>query len=182
MSHTFHIAPRSTGISVTLGFLVVLAVVIGVSMRDASGWVFVPFLFLMLGMFAVFSFFLYSSRCTTFALSEEGFVVNRTMYGRSVPVSDLKTEDARAVDLTQDTAYRGKWRTNGLGLPDYSLGWFILRNKEKALMFVTDQHNVVHIPTRAGFSILLSTPTPEAFLQALREISSTGDKTAEPEN
>ncbi len=47
-------------------------------------------------------------------------------------------EEAKQVDLSGDSEYRLRTRTNGTGLPGYQAGWFKLQNGEKALVFVTD--------------------------------------------
>ena len=67
---------------------------------------------------------------------------------------------------TQDL--RPKWRTNGVGLPGYSIGWFRLRNREKALVFLTDRKHAIYIPTTEGYVVLISPQNPDAFVKALR--------------
>ena len=57
-----------------------------------------------------------------------------------------------------------------VGLPGYSEGWFRLVNGEKALLFVTDRSRVVYIPTKDGYSILLSTSKPEELLKSMDEL------------
>lgn len=75
------------------------------------------------------------------------------------------------MDLTESPNYRPVWRTNGAGLPGYGSGWFQLENGDKALIFVTDKRRVVYLPTREGYSLLLSVPEPEKFLEALRQMA-----------
>jgi hypothetical protein len=58
-------------------------------------------------------------------------------------------------------------RTLGTGLPGYKAGWFRLGNGEKALVYLTDLERAVYVPTRAGYSLLLSPADPQAFLNAL---------------
>jgi hypothetical protein len=169
MIKVFYIIPRSTGTAISLAVLIIIIFIIGIITRGASTIDRIIPMALFAGVIILHGYFLYSSRRTMFTLSEQGLVVSRTMYGRSIATSDLITSKARVLDLTRDTEYRAKWRTNGVGLPDFALGWFKLRNKEKALMFVTDKHKVVYIPTRSGFSVLLSTPSPEMFLKTLQE-------------
>jgi len=69
-------------------------------------------------------------------------------------------------------------RTRGTGLPGYSAGWFRLRNGEKALCFLTDRSRLAYVPTRAGFSVLLSVllsvERPDAFLAALARLAPSG--------
>lgn len=169
MTKVFNIVPRSTGIAATMAVLIILALFIGFTTKGAPIMVRIMPMVIMAGVMIPFGFFLLSSRRTLFTLSKDGLVVSHTMYGRSIAASDLVINEAKVLDLTRDTEYQGKWRANGFGLPDYSLGWFSLRNKEKALLFVTDKQKVVYIPTKAGFSILLSTSSPDDFVHALQE-------------
>ena len=68
-----------------------------------------------------------------------------------------------------DSELKPARRTNGIGLPGYSEGWFKLANGERALLFVSDKVNVVYIPTREGYSVLLSTANHEEFLESLNK-------------
>ena len=71
--------------------------------------------------------------------------------------------------LSGDSEFKPIRRTNGIGLPGYSAGWFKLANGEKALLFVTDRGKVVYMPTTDGYSVLLSTVNPEEFLESLNK-------------
>jgi len=74
------------------------------------------------------------------------------------------------MDLTERPQYRPVLRTNGAGLPGYGSGWFRLANGDRALIFVTDKRRVVSLPTRGGYSVLLSLAEPAKFLEALRQM------------
>ncbi len=170
MTKVFYIVPRSTGIAITLAVVIIITLFVVITTKGIPSTIgrIIPMV-IFGGIIILNGYVLYSSRRTMFTLSEQGLIVSNTIYGRSIAASELIPGEARVLDLTRNEEYRAKWRTNGVGLPDYSLGWFKLRNKENALMFVTDKHKVVYIPTRSGFSILLSTPSPEAFLKTLQE-------------
>lgn len=56
----------------------------------------------------------------------------------------------------------------GTGLRAFAAGWFRLRGGEKALIYLTDRHSVLYVPTLDGYSLLLSSSEPERFLAALR--------------
>ncbi len=56
-------------------------------------------------------------------------------------------------------------------MPGYRAGWFRLANGEKALLYVTDPHKVAYVPTRAGYSLLLSVDRPTEFVERLRAIA-----------
>jgi hypothetical protein len=148
MRYDFQIVPASSG-------PIWLAVGIGV------------FLFALL---LLFGYMAYSSRNVEFVLSKDGLRIKRDLYGRLIPLSSIVFEKVRTLDLTRDSEFRMKWRTNGAGLPGYKAGWFKLRNGEKALAFVTDRRRVVYVPTRDGYSVLMSVPDPPRFQEACRQM------------
>ena len=107
-------------------------------------------------------------RPARFEVTAEGLRIRGSVFGRLIPAAQLNTAGARIVDLNASPELRPKWRTNGIGLPGHLSGWVRLANHEKALVFLTDRNRVVYIPTKAGYSVLLSPADPDAFLTALR--------------
>jgi hypothetical protein len=77
-------------------------------------------------------------------------------YGRSIAIEDIKVNDIKQVDLHNERDYGIKWRTNGIGLPHYQVGWMQLNNGNKALVYLTDKTKVVLIPTN-NYDVLIST-------------------------
>lgn len=94
--------------------------------------------------------------------------IRAALYGREIPLSSLILDDARPVDLKTDPRLKISWRTNGIGLPGYSAGWFRLKNGQKALVFVSDAHSVAYIPTREGYVVLVSVEDPVEFIASLK--------------
>ncbi len=138
-------------------------------------WVLIPILVVLFaGLLVLFAYIAYSSQNVRFELSDEGLRLRGDLYGRLIPASALIGEQARKMDLTESREYQPRWRTFGTGLPGYRAGWFRLRNREKALLYVTDASRVVYIPTRDNYSVLLSVAEPERFLQAPSGISRGG--------
>ena len=146
MKHTFPIVPATNGPLWLLGIVIVF----------------------MLGLVCLFGYLAYSSRNARVEVSSDGLRISGALYGRTIPAASLILEDAKWVDLSRDRDYQTKWRTNGAGLPGYHTGWFKLRNGEKALVFLTDLKRVVYVRTRDGYSVLLSVPEPEEFIQVLK--------------
>jgi hypothetical protein len=70
--------------------------------------------------------------------------------------------------LNHDKDYNIKIRTNGIGLPNYHVGWMRLNNGNKALAYLTDKTNVVLIPTK-DYDILISTEDFDGIKDALNE-------------
>ena len=138
-------------------------------------WILIPILVVLFaGLLVLFAYIAYSSQNVRFELSDEGLRLRGDLYGRLIPAWALISEQARKMDLTESREYQPRWRTFGTGLPGYRAGWFRLRNREKALLYVTDGSRVVYIPTRDNYSVLLSVAEPERFLQALSGISRGG--------
>jgi hypothetical protein len=110
-----------------------------------------------------------SSRNTKFEVSKDGVTILGDMYGRFVPKDKMVLKSARAVDLTVEEKYAPKWKTNGAGFPGYKSGWYRLKDDSKALVFITDPHRVVYIPTVDGSCLMMSVAEPEQFLAALKQ-------------
>jgi hypothetical protein len=123
----------------------------------------------MLGILLLLGLTVYSSRHIRFEVDPSGLRISGGMYARFIPASRLQVDQMSSLYLGRDRDHRLKWRTNGVGLPGFSSGWFKLRNGEKALVFVTDQSRVVRIPVRDGYSIFMSVAEPERFVQTCRE-------------
>jgi hypothetical protein len=118
----------------------------------------------------LFVHFANSTRKTRFEISNQGLRIRGNLYGRKISLDALKIDEAKIVDMKEQREYGTRWRTNGIGMPGYQAGWFRLRKKEKALLFVTNSHEVVYLPTRKGYSILLSPEKPEEFLRVLTSL------------
>lgn len=127
-----------------------------------------PLLLIFVGVLGLLGASAYGARASRFEVSSEGLRLRGDLYGRLVPASALRLDEARAVNLRTDTALAPKWRTLGTAVPGYRSGWFRLRNGEKALLYVTDLTHVAYVPTTRGYSVLLSVPDPEAFVASLR--------------
>jgi hypothetical protein len=111
----------------------------------------------------------FASRHVTFEVSHDGVTIRGDMFGRFVPKDKMVLNSARAVDLSQETKLAPKWRTGGTGYPGYKAGWYRLADDSKALVFITDPHSVVYIPTVDGSCLILSVANPDQFLQALKQ-------------
>jgi hypothetical protein len=119
----------------------------------------------LFGTMVLFAYMAYSLGNVRVEVSEEGLRITGDIYGRRIAAPDLVAGEARRIDVGQDPEHRLSGRTNGIGLPGYRSGWFRLRNGEKSLVFVTDTQRVVYIPTRLGYSVLLSVAEPAAAIE-----------------
>ncbi|MCX6358493.1 MAG: PH domain-containing protein [Armatimonadetes bacterium] len=125
----------------------------------------------MLGLMALIASFGWSAKHASFEVSRHGLRIAGAIYGRTIALKDLDTDGARVVDLRENPDLALVVRTNGCGMPGYAAGWFRTRSRQKALAFVTDPSHVACIPTRLGYTLMLSTPEPARLIDALRDAS-----------
>lgn len=111
------------------------------------------------------------ARVSQFELSDAGLRLRGDLYGRMIPADSLRGGAARIVDLANTPELQPGWRRMGTGLPGYRAGWFRLRNGEKALVYLTETSRTVYVPTRSGYSVMLTPQQPERFLDRLRAIA-----------
>jgi hypothetical protein len=132
-------------------------------------WLFllVPGLILVMVM-GVLGAALVSARSARFEVSADGLRLRGDMYGRLIPLDQIRAADARRVDFSARPELAPRRRTMGTGLPGYRSGWFRLSSGEKALLYLTDWSRAVYVPTTGGYSVLVSPADPDAFLSALR--------------
>lgn len=144
--------------------------IFGIIPASSGPYIFIwIFSIVLVAVIALFVFIGYSSRHVSFSVSDEGLQIRGGLYGRTITRGDIVAENVKVVNFNLENEYIPKSRTNGIGLPGYSEGWFKLRNKEKALLFVTDRSSVVYIPTNKDYSVLLSVGEAEEFAELIRK-------------
>jgi hypothetical protein len=132
-------------------------------------WIFGIFMALIIiGIVALLATVGYQSKHATFALTEQGLKIGPGLFSRTISKEIIDAEGTRVMDLNMEQNYQPKWRTNGASMPGYSSGWFKLKNKEKALLFVTDRSSVVYIPTTDNYSVMLSVQEATEMVKAIQ--------------
>ena len=135
-------------------------------------WVFLPLILVPLGIVTlVLGASFIGMRTAHFEVSNAGLRLSGDLYGRTIPVTDLRGGSARHVNINEVREYQPARRTLGTGLPGYRAGWFRLRNGEKALLYVTDPTKVIYLPTRVGYAVMLTPQDPDGFLRAIQVIA-----------
>jgi len=135
-------------------------------------WFLIPILTLIVVVMALLLGVWHGARRSHFELTDSALRLHGDVWGRTLPWDSLDLPAARVIDLRGEPAWQPKSRRLGTGLPGFLAGWFRLRNGEKALVYLTDRTRVLHIPTRSGYSILLSPQRPDAMLADMRERAS----------
>jgi hypothetical protein len=103
-----------------------------------------------------------------FEVDANELYVHGDLFSRRIPRSAIRTDEVRRLSGDDYRTYEPVIKTCGTGLPGYLSGWFRLRNREKAFIFVTDSKRAVYIPASIGYSLLLTPEDPDGFIAALR--------------
>ncbi|MCL1042702.1 hypothetical protein L2712_13730 [Shewanella marisflavi] len=104
-------------------------------------------------------------------LTPTAMMVDIPLYGVELPLESLLPSQASIISLDDEDAPQISYRSNGVGLPGYQLGWFklakVTNDTDKALLSVTNSQQVLVLPTTEGYLLLLSVERPEALLSSL---------------
>jgi hypothetical protein len=150
MTQIFHIAPttvRWVWLAIPAVLVVVaLSVAMAILLKSMSG-----------------------ARSSTFEVSPEGLRIRGDIYGRLIPTGQLVADSVQRVDISTGD-FRPVLRVGGTAVPGYRSGWFRLANGSRALLYVTDPAKVVRIPTRDGYSLLLSVTETDRFVAQVRAL------------
>lgn len=95
-------------------------------------------------------------------------IINSLLYGRSILIENIDINGIRLVNLNTEDDYKIRMRINAMGLPKYYVGWVMLRNGNKALVYLNDRSNVAILPTEE-FDILISTSDFNGLLEMLNK-------------
>ena len=129
----------------------------------------IPIGLLLLGVFVLVMLSFRGARASRFEVTAYGLQIRGDLYGRTIPIRELRLESARRVDFSAEPHLLPGFRRMGTGMPGYQAGWFRLRSGEKALLYLTDRSKAVYIPTTNDYSLLLSPGDPDGFLETLRQ-------------
>lgn len=136
----------------------------------SATWIMVGVTVLMFGLTLLFAYLSVNIGKASFEVSAEGLRLRGDIYGRLIPAKSLLIDQAKIINLNHDSEHQLSWRTAGTSVSGHQAGWFRLKNGEKALVYLTDRSAVVYIPTSEGYSVMLSTPDPEALLNSMKRI------------
>ena len=122
---------------------------------------------LMLGLAVLFGWLAWSTRNSRAEVTPGGSGSWATC-GADHPARPLPARRGSRARPSRRAGAPAALETDGLGVGGYASGWFRLQNGEKALIYLTDRRSVAYLPTRDGYSVLLSSHEPERLIAALR--------------
>ena len=132
-------------------------------------WFFLGIAVLLLGVMALLGATVVGSRFARFEVTDSALRLRGDVYGRAIPFDRIVVDRVRVVNIATEPSLRSRSKRVGTALPGYQAGWFRLDNGEKALLYLTDRSHAVYIPTRDGYSVLLSPHDPDGMVATLRE-------------
>ncbi|MCT8988052.1 PH domain-containing protein [Shewanella phaeophyticola] len=127
---------------------------------------------IMLPLMGLFVFTFYQSFNSTMSWDDKQLQVNIPLYSNTIEINQVDFAQARVVNRLKEPEYAAKWRTNGLGMPGYSLGWFSLNNGVKALLSVTKPAQVIMLPISQNKVIMVSVIDADKALAKLHASAS----------
>jgi len=131
-------------------------------------WFVVAIISMLIALSGLLGWMAWSVNHSRVEVSSDSLRLVGDLWGRTIPLERLRIDEARVVDLGDETDLQPTRRTAGTGLGGFAAGWFRLRSGEKALVYLTDRARVVYVPTRDGYSVLLSSSEPDRLLAALQ--------------
>ncbi|MDF0535568.1 PH domain-containing protein [Shewanella sp. A32] len=172
-SQWFILAPlgKTAHVSFMLLLLVLLALLMFLLFKPMPATAKAASAGLLLATIGFFTWIYWQTNNAGLSLSAKTLDIKVPLYSQSIALSHLQLQQAQTINLADKATPALSWRTNGVGLPGYSLGWFRLDSGSKAFAAVTDSHNVIMVPTDLGYTLLLSTVDPSSLLRALKAAS-----------
>lgn len=100
-------------------------------------------------------------------ISSEGLTLNVPIYGRTIPLNEINLKEIRILDGSVSTEYSFSYRTNGIGLPNYNIGWF--KSSKYTILAADTGSSHVIIPTANDYILIVSLKDPEGFIQTAKK-------------
>ncbi|ABV89143.1 PH domain-containing protein [Shewanella pealeana] len=153
-------------------FIALLAVLVGLltfiyfsTLPQISKIVSIGLLTLML--FA-FSWLFFKADDSKLIIGENKLILDVPFYAMTLPLAEVEINDIQRLDWQREPDLKLESRHNGVGMSGYQLGWFRLSNNQKAFVVMSEEENLVMIPTLRGYRIILSLQEPDKLLNQQR--------------
>ncbi|GIU20990.1 hypothetical protein TUM4644_11460 [Shewanella colwelliana] len=126
---------------------------------------------MVIAVLGLLSWVFFKAHDANIRVTPTSMTVDIPLYRTELPLESLLISQARIVSLDDADAPQLSYRSNGVGLPGYRLGWFKLKdtiaNSDRALLSVTNSNHVLVLPTTEGYLLILSVERAESLLALL---------------
>ncbi len=103
-------------------------------------------------------------------ISNSTLSIGGGLYSKSIPISQLHL-DKIVKGANLNGQYSLSRRTNGIGMPGLSLGWFVRNDGKRVFAAVSQYDQVIIIPTTKGYDLYVSPDNPDEFVESLHKAS-----------
>ena len=100
-------------------------------------------------------------------LTNEKVIIKSILYNTNIGYDKINLEGLRLVNLNEE-GIKIYTRTNGIGLPGISIGWFSSGGK-KYKLYLTNREKVLYIPKIFNYDILFSTDKGEEIIETIEK-------------
>lgn len=170
----FHLASVDTTtsmafLSIIVGMVFILLILKAKPMPAAAKYASLGMVIAILGLL---SWVFYKAHHASVVVTPTAITLDVPLYGVTLSRDRLLLAEAKLVNWEDNTAPKLSYRTNGIGLPGYRLGWFRLTEEmtgtNKALLSVAGTKQVLVLPTKEEYVLILSVTDGESLLAALQ--------------
>jgi hypothetical protein len=102
------------------------------------------------------------------AVRPDRIILRIPVYGRSISFDRVILQSLTRLTIKESQGYRLKWRTNGLSVPGYQLGWFRTTSEGRVLAAISAD-DLVAFKTLDDFSIIVSAEDCDSLIAVLRD-------------
>ncbi len=112
----------------------------------------------------VFVHDLYSAHTMGCSIESDRVVIKYGLYRKEIPFKAI--EEADITGLSGE--YAPRFKTLGIALGGYKVGWFRLKGYPKALLFIGRGSSELVLLRSGGIPVLIGVENPDKFLRRLR--------------
>lgn len=106
-------------------------------------------------------------------LDDARLIVRSTFFTKRVPLSAMRLDRARVVDLAEHTAFKPGLQLLGFGYPGFKSGHYRSKSAVRGFYLLTHSRRVLILPLRDNSLVVLSPEQPHQLLGDLRATDRT---------
>lgn len=118
-------------------------------------------------VFFQLSFIIFLPLVASIDVTSDKIKVDALLYSNSLNRSEIDV-DGMYVDRRLHPHQELGLRTNGIGIGSFHVGWFELKDSSKSFVVMTSDDSVLYIPTKRGYSFIISPKQPSIVLEHLK--------------
>lgn len=134
---------------------------------------------LLLAISAPFLWFAVRQRLSSLAITPDRVILEIPVFGRAIALDRLIPQSLSRLTMKEPQGYRLRWRTFGLSVPGYQLGWFRTAGEGRVLAAIT-ANDLIAFKTVDDFSVVVSAQDCDGLMVMLRDRLRTPDAPSGP--